>query len=69
MIAILARLLARACGVDERRQRRSVRCDLDRRLAAWSSLSVEEQARWVHPASPRKPPEWTPSAYRRREPR
>ena len=49
---------------DEWRQRRAVRRDLDRRLAAWHALPPEEQRRWVHPSSPSKPPGWSLEAYK-----
>lgn len=41
------------------RARRAVRRETDRRIALWLALPPEEQRRWIHPASPTKPPGWT----------
>ncbi len=51
-------------GVHERRVRRRVQRDLDRRLAAWKALPREEQLGFIHPASPQKPRGWTLKKYR-----
>jgi hypothetical protein len=68
MLALRAacRLLGHWLRLDERRQRRAIRHDLDRRLAAWRSLPADEQVRWVYPASPQKPPDWSLAGYRTR---
>lgn len=48
----------------EWRQRRAVRRDVDRRLAAWHALPPDEQRKWVHPASPNKPSNWSVDEYK-----
>lgn len=45
-------------------QRRAVRRDLDRRLAAWRALPDEERRKWVHPTSRSKPEGWSAEGYR-----
>jgi hypothetical protein len=49
---------------DEWRQRRAVRRETDRRLAAWRSLPEDEAVKWVHPASPTKPEGWSLEEYK-----
>ena len=44
---------------------RRVRRVTDERIDTFLALSPEEQRRWIHPGSPRKPPGWTVEEYQK----